>query len=421
MIAATHPFQKRSLNALDENGNEGCASCGRPRDVHPAPVSASTPDSFDSPDGRTYSGPVTAGTPGQAAQPEPCEHHWVSQHKPGHRVYWVRLCGFCGDPDWDDLDREVAAAIAAQEPQPAPGCPDPSQHRDVYGHPLPQAEPKPAPGLEAAYLYHWRFDRGEEFGLYWHRADADAKAAEHAGEGLSEVLGMAILGDRPEAQPAPAGPLDADAYKKHVAQLLAPVQGEVDRLRAVLDRARQPAGPGPEPEPAPEPVMTPAVARPYFGSTLVLAVAEGASDESVASLAEALTAATEGDGVTVVTVQGVEALRTWEPKPAPELAAAMAETRELRAALRTLADLWGELGESEATIDSYREEVSRLAADLAREREQVRLARQDRDGTRKRMLDLAAGFEESAAVTAPSAKSRAEAAAAEKIRKGLDV
>jgi len=36
MIGANHPFQVRSLNALDENGNEGCASCGRTRDAHPA-------------------------------------------------------------------------------------------------------------------------------------------------------------------------------------------------------------------------------------------------------------------------------------------------------------------------------------------------------------------------------------------------
>jgi hypothetical protein len=35
VIVATHRFQKRSLNFLDENGNEGCAFCGRPRAVHP--------------------------------------------------------------------------------------------------------------------------------------------------------------------------------------------------------------------------------------------------------------------------------------------------------------------------------------------------------------------------------------------------
>jgi hypothetical protein len=62
------------------------------------------------------------------------------------------------------------------------------------------AEPQPAPELQAGevmYLYHWRFDLGEEFGLYRHAADADARAARHADEGLSEVLSMAALG-RPE-------------------------------------------------------------------------------------------------------------------------------------------------------------------------------------------------------------------------------
>ena len=36
---ATHPFALRTLNALDENGNEGCAACGRPRSAHRDPVS----------------------------------------------------------------------------------------------------------------------------------------------------------------------------------------------------------------------------------------------------------------------------------------------------------------------------------------------------------------------------------------------
>lgn len=35
MIMASHSFNRRSLNVLDENGNEGCATCGRPRSVHP--------------------------------------------------------------------------------------------------------------------------------------------------------------------------------------------------------------------------------------------------------------------------------------------------------------------------------------------------------------------------------------------------
>jgi ribosomal protein S14 len=31
---AAHPFARRQLNVLDENGNERCAICGRPRSVH---------------------------------------------------------------------------------------------------------------------------------------------------------------------------------------------------------------------------------------------------------------------------------------------------------------------------------------------------------------------------------------------------
>lgn len=34
MIWATHPFAKRGLNPRDENGNFGCAVCGRPASVH---------------------------------------------------------------------------------------------------------------------------------------------------------------------------------------------------------------------------------------------------------------------------------------------------------------------------------------------------------------------------------------------------
>ena len=39
---ANHSFAKRSLNVRDENGNEGCAICGRPRGAHP-------PDNQESP------------------------------------------------------------------------------------------------------------------------------------------------------------------------------------------------------------------------------------------------------------------------------------------------------------------------------------------------------------------------------------
>lgn len=34
MIKANHPFNKRQLNVLVD-GIEGCATCGRPRSVHP--------------------------------------------------------------------------------------------------------------------------------------------------------------------------------------------------------------------------------------------------------------------------------------------------------------------------------------------------------------------------------------------------
>jgi hypothetical protein len=40
MIIASHPFRRRSLNGLDERGREGCATCSRPPDHHPAPVEA---------------------------------------------------------------------------------------------------------------------------------------------------------------------------------------------------------------------------------------------------------------------------------------------------------------------------------------------------------------------------------------------
>ena len=43
----------------------------------------------------------------EAQNPEPCEHFWISTHKPGHEVYWVRICQFCYEPDWDELDREI--------------------------------------------------------------------------------------------------------------------------------------------------------------------------------------------------------------------------------------------------------------------------------------------------------------------------
>jgi hypothetical protein len=109
------------------------------------------------------------------------------------------------------------------------------------------AGPQPAPELQAvesAYLYHWRFERGEEFGLYRHAADANAKAAEHAGDGLTEVLGMAILG-RPVPQPAPG----LAAYEADIASLTDQrnrVSETADHLREVLDEIGVMAANAPE-------------------------------------------------------------------------------------------------------------------------------------------------------------------------------
>ncbi len=59
--------------------------------------------------------------------------------------------------------------------------------------------------VDSVYLYHWRFVAGEEFGLYRHKADADAavaaRTAEHPGEGHFAVLSMAVL-DRPQPHAA---------------------------------------------------------------------------------------------------------------------------------------------------------------------------------------------------------------------------
>lgn len=60
------------------------------------------------------------------------------------------------------------------------------------------------------------------------------------------------------------------------------------------------------------------------------------------------------------------------------------------------------------------------AAAAAVETEQVRLAREDRDQLRKRVLDLAADLESSAAVTAPSKKSGIESDTAAKLRQAAE-
>lgn len=44
-------------------------------------------------------------------QPLPCDHHWIDQHKPGHTLFWVKICSLCHEPDWDDLDREIEKIV----------------------------------------------------------------------------------------------------------------------------------------------------------------------------------------------------------------------------------------------------------------------------------------------------------------------
>lgn len=64
MIIASHQFQRRTLNVRDENGNEGCASCGRPRDAHPADHAA-RPAPEPRPEVRTcYCGTTATVVPG---------------------------------------------------------------------------------------------------------------------------------------------------------------------------------------------------------------------------------------------------------------------------------------------------------------------------------------------------------------------
>jgi hypothetical protein len=45
--------------------------------------------------------------PAQVAEPIACEHHWASEHKPGHLLYWIRQCQHCHAVDSDDLDQQV--------------------------------------------------------------------------------------------------------------------------------------------------------------------------------------------------------------------------------------------------------------------------------------------------------------------------
>jgi hypothetical protein len=65
-------------------------------------------DGFDSPDGRTYSGPVTAATPGQAAEPE----------IPVHLVQ-LWLCDLCLDGEGDECHTPGCSLWIHDVPKPA--------------------------------------------------------------------------------------------------------------------------------------------------------------------------------------------------------------------------------------------------------------------------------------------------------------
>jgi hypothetical protein len=63
-------------------------------------------------------GPVPATAAQAAGEAIPCEHAWISDHHPGHRLYWVSQCMLCHEADWDDLDKQIdqlAAHAAAAE------------------------------------------------------------------------------------------------------------------------------------------------------------------------------------------------------------------------------------------------------------------------------------------------------------------
>lgn len=85
-----------------------------------------------------------------------------------------------------------------------------------------------------------------------------------------------------------------------------------ESIREALAAQEQPA---PEPE---MPVITPAVVRPAWGDVIVLAVGEDFPADRARELQDLLAGLNQG--VTVTTVRGVDALRTWEPQPAPGLA-----------------------------------------------------------------------------------------------------
>lgn len=59
--------------------------------------------------------PWAATVPDGPAALHACDHHWVSEHVPGHLLYWVRQCSLCHEVNWDDLDEQVRELLAAGE------------------------------------------------------------------------------------------------------------------------------------------------------------------------------------------------------------------------------------------------------------------------------------------------------------------
>jgi hypothetical protein len=126
-----------------------------------------------------------------------------------------------------------------------------------------------------------------------------------------------------------------------------PVMPEsVEALPPVLQRAWE-AVAGQEPQPD-LPVTTPAVTRPAWGDVIVLAVGEDFPAGRAQELQDTLAALNQG--VAVVTVRGVEALRAWEPAPELPLTALLADRHLLREALRRIA--LGNAGDPSVAADA---------------------------------------------------------------------